>query len=111
MEMKYWMNHSSFDSREKALAHFDGLTEGVRETVICDALNIQGIEENQAAIENLANIIALADGSAGRDIVEWAMTTMEYIVEEDAHGCPEDDWMQGYDGLGVEYKGSEEGSE
>lgn len=110
MKMKYWMNRSSFDSR-KALAHFDGLTEGVRETVICDALNIQGIDENQRATENLANIIALADGSAGRDIVEWAMTTMEYIVEKDAHGCPEDNWMQGYDGLGVEYKGSEEGSE
>lgn len=108
MKMKYWMNHSSFDSRREALACFDSLNERVREGIICDALNIQGIEENQRMIENLANIIAQADGTAGHDVVEWAMTTMEYIVEEDAHGCPEDDWMEGYDGLGVEYKGGEE---
>ena len=111
MEMKYWMNYSSFDSREEALACFDSLSGMVKVGIIVDALNIQGIEENQAAIENLAGIIMLADGTAGHDVVEWAMTTMEYIVEEDAHGCPSDDWMQGYDGLGVEYKGSEEESE
>lgn len=111
MKMRYWLNQNNFDSRKDAMTYFDGLTDGTKEYLICNVLIRLGFDENEDAAETIAHIIALADGTAGRDIVDWALSSMEDIVAEDARGCPEDDWTQGYDGLGVEYKGSEEAGE
>lgn len=103
MRYVYWLDQSSFASKEAALAHFDTLDEMSRASAIDDALEVQGIEGERMVVVNAVHIIAHAQGTAGRDLVAWALSTMEDIVMEDARACSEDEWMQGYDGLGVEY--------